>query len=267
MKRAAALLAALFWATGCAVTRIKPAVPVMAADPAPLTSALEEYNRLDWPVRISGRIKGDGPALDYGGRAVPGLGTRFDAVMGPMAKLVFSAACIDQESCEIYFPDENKLYRDASPGTAEWLRAFLTGRVVKIGPTSGASADATGSLVLNIAGPGGRWEKVFFSVDGRLPERVIYGEAGDPASFEIKFADFESVGGRFFPTTVTLGGSLRGQEIVFHADTIERTPEPSGAILKIRTLPGVEVEEPMGRDAWKKLGMFWTPKDWAAEKR
>lgn len=261
MRHIPAVLLAVLLMSGCAATGIRDPVRSRPADLKVLEAGFAEYNSSPGPVRIWGAaIHDGGPAIDFGASAAPGAGARLDLLAGPMARLLLSATCRENVGCDIFIPGELTVYRDQNTGMTPFLGALISGRVPVIAPLTGAYRDRSGEPVLEFRGRG-QWQKVVFSVDGKLPERIIYGDEGEFAALEVRFADFTEKEGIVFPSTIALGGRWNAEMVVLKVLKVERVPDLPGALFAERFWPGVRIEDSSGRDSWKKLGMFWIPKE------
>lgn len=257
----AILILALLLAAGCAGTRIRPVEVEGRSDPAALVAALAEYNREGKPLRVLGEARpGGGPKIGFGARAVAGTAFRLDGIALPSTRVIFSAACGPEAGCEVYLPDEGRVYRDANGKAGGWLSMLVTGRVPLLGRPLYAGVSGDGLPVLVGGDDLGQWSKITFDREGRLPARAVYGE-GDKPRFEVVLKDFFEDGGVVSPGEVLAGGENEGQEFVLRIERIEEAGELPIQAFRIRLPEGVRSIEADGSGAWKKLGMFWIPKN------
>jgi len=247
---------------GCATSRIKPVESTPSSDLAGLKAALERYNGDAGYFKILGTARiGGGRILDLGARGATGAGSRLDVLAGPASKLLLSAGCVVGSGCTVFFPDDFMVYRDEGKVMASWFTDLVTGRVPLIGAPQQAGKTASGEGVLLISGRGGQWQTVLFAPDGVLPRRTLYGDGDGAPRLEISYSDFISVDGLPFPGRLVIGGEREGEELVLDLTRVERQEQVPQGAFGVRLPSGTGETVKSGREAWKKLGMFWTPRD------
>lgn len=252
------MLAALV--SGCAGPSIRQINLGREIPASPPYAKLESYNARGEPVRILGVIeREDWPRVDFAARTAPGEGARFDAVAGAAAKLVFSAACETGAGCEIFIPGKFTLFSGPAGRMGEWLPMLLAGRVSPLGELKAAYSLPDGTVALAFARQGVDWQQVVIDPEKGFPLRAVYGDEGSPPGLEIVFEGRRSDDGLFAPSAIIFNSADEDEKLVLRIDTFERSERPKGGFV-LKRPPGVTFSA-LGRDTWKKLGMFWTPKD------
>lgn len=260
--KAAILILAFLFAAGCAGTRIRPVESSGSGEPARLAAALDSYNMEGSTFRVLGEARWkSGPRIGFGARAVAGRAFRMDGVASPSTRTLFSAACAEGGGCEVYIPEEGKVYRVKGGQAADWLSMIVSGRVPTLGEPLSAGHDPSGAPVLYSEDHLGQWAQVVFDSEGRLPVRAVYGEPGGKPRLELVFAEFFTDGGVSSPGEVLVGGESEGDEFLLRVERIELTGEMPVGAFQLRIPDGVRAVDSDGSAAWKKLGMFWMPKN------
>lgn len=259
--KTAILFFTIFLAAGCAGTRIKPVEFGGTAHVADLYGALLAYNRADGAFKVLGEVRHPGGVrIGFGARVIAGRAVRMDGVASPSARVLFSAGCPPESGCDLYFPDDFVVYRENRAMLGGWFSLLVAGRVPLVGEPIGAGVDGSGSPVLHLADASGQWSTIVFTRDGRLPVRVLYGDADLKPRLELVYSDFRNDGGVEYPGELLVGGEKKGDEFFLRFDRMEEADGVPGEVFGLRLPTGVRVVETNGSTAWKKLGMYWTPK-------
>lgn len=259
--KAAILILALILAAGCAGSRIRPVEEEGRGDPARLASALAEYNREGSALRVLGEARGNtGPRIGFGARALVGSAVRMDGLAFPSTRVLFSAACGPEVGCEVYLPDEVKVYRDPDGWMGGWLSMLVTGRIPLVGAPTHAAVDKGGFPVLVSVDGHGQWSRVVFDREGKAPVRAVYGDSQGRPKLEIVLSGFPGGAVMAGPGEIMVGGESEGEEFVLRIERIEDAGEIPEQAFRLRIPEGVRSVEASGSAAWKKLGMFWIPK-------